>query len=380
MKSIVCRLAKEFRRWRRQRRRVRQGARLFGVNDLLRDGANKPYRGEIQAYWRAHYFGRPVHPLWHIACASISGVKDVRYIPNHEWFEEILPFFNELSMRAAYRDKNLSDVFLGGTPAPQTAVKRMHGHYYGADNQPVSSAEVHRRVVGGQRDWIVKPSQTDDGYGIRSLTVVGSQMRLNDCTCTLNDLETQYGCNFIIQEKIVQHPLMAEIHPASVNTIRMVTFRWDSEIQVLMAFARFGNHGRLTDNAGTGGLCCGIDEHGRLNDAAVDAAGKIYHRHPTTGYSFGNRISIPNYADFCELARDLHRQIFHFDIVSWDLAVGCQGEPLFLEVNFQGVIHVYQFACRRPMFGDLTTNVLEAVREQRRTGAYCKPGRIGPAS
>ena len=190
-------------------------------------------------------------------------------------------------------------------------------------------------------------------------------MAVHNCPCTLSDLEKQYGGNFIVQEKIVQHPLMAQVHPGSINTVRMVTLRWRNDIRVLLAFARFGSEGKLVDNSGMGGLCCGIDQQGRLNDSAVDKAGTVYSRHPTTGYSFARRLSIPNYESVCKLVLDLHRQIFHFDFVSWDIAIGFEGEPIFLEVNFQGAIHVYQFACRKPLFGNLTNDVLNAVRDNR---------------
>lgn len=367
-KSALYRLLKGLRRLKRHRDQVKRAKRVFGVKSPVRDHANKAYREEIKAYWKEH-FGKPVHPAWHIACANVTGIKDVRYIPTNHWFDEILPFFNNMDMRPAYRDKNLSDVLLRYTRIPGTVIKRMHGWYYGHDNKPITPFEANQRIQDGPHGCIIKPSQTDDGYGINSLTVEGGQMFLNGHPVALNDLEKQYGRNFIVQERIIQHPLMAEVHPVSVNTIRMVTFRWRNEIRLLLAFARFGTGGRLTDNAGTGGLCCGIDGRGRLNDTAVDMAGKIYERHPTTGYSFLNRVSIPDYDNFCSLALDLHRQIFHFDIVSWDFAVGYQGEPIFLEVNFRGVVHVYQFACRQPLFGDLTKDILEMIRDNRRTEA-----------
>lgn len=364
VKSHPGALRKTLRRHWRQWQRVRTGTRSFGLKGVLRDAEYRPYLHEIRSYWNDHY-GRPVHPLWHIACARVTGIKDVRYIPNHEWWEEILPFFNDASLRAAFRDKNLSDVFLNGAHTPQTIIKRMHGRYYAGDNTPMSLSDIEQHLMAVQNDMVVKPSQTDDGYGIRSLVVRNPQIHLNNRPCTLGDIEAQYGDNFIIQERIAQHPLMAQVHPDSVNTVRMVTFRWQNEIRVLMAFARFGRDGKLTDNAGTGGLCCGIDREGRLNDTAVDGTGTVYSRHPTSGYSFADRISIPNYDCICKLALDLHKQIFHFDLVSWDFAIGHQGEPIFLEVNFQGVVHVYQFACRKPVFGDLTKDVLEAVRDSR---------------
>ena len=59
----------------------------------------------------------------------------------------------------------------------------------------------------------------------------------------------------------------------------------------------------------------------------------------------------------------MHEQIPHFDIVSWDFAVGEDGKPIFLEVNFRGAAFIYQFACG-PLFGDLTSSVLESVRKR----------------
>ncbi len=343
---------------------VRTGAKLFNENGLFIDAEYKTYRDQIRSYWKKH-FGRPVHPLWHIACAKVTGKKDVRYIPGPEWSQEILPFFNDLSLRAAFRDKNLSDVFLDYTKAPRTIIKRMHGRYYSSDNTPISIAAVEQRLTASSKDMIIKGSQTDDGYDISQLVIKGTKPHLNDRPCTLGDLETRYGRNFIVQERITQHPLMAQVHPYSVNTIRLATFRWNSEIRLLMAVARFGSHGNLNDNASTGGLCCGIDEQGRLNDSAVDMAGVAYSNHPTSGYSFADRMRIPGYDGICELALALHREIFHFDIVGWDFAISVHEEPIFLEVNFRGAIHLYQFAGRRPMFGELTQDVLEVIRDAR---------------
>lgn len=360
MRRIVKQSRSRFWRWRMGR----QSVRYFGVKNLLKDVSNKSYLDEIRSYWKKQY-GRSVHPGWHMAYKKTTGLQDVRYIPNHEWFSEILPFLNDLSLRAAFRDKNLSDVFLNTERTPETIFKRMHGHYYAPNNTPISFDTAERRLLACRNDMIIKPSQTDDGYGIRLLVNRGSELFLNNCPCLLSDLEKQYGRNFLVQKKIIQHPLMSKVHPESVNTIRMVTFRWKSEIRILLAFARFGNHGNLTDNAGTGGVCCGIDEQGKLNDSVIDEVGNIYSEHPMTGYPFAKTISIPNYDSICKLSLDLHRQIFNFDIVSWDIAIGNEGEPIFLEVNFRGVVNVYQFACRQPLFGDLTEEVLEAVRDNR---------------
>ena len=356
------RYADRYWRWRWHR----ESAAHFGVGGALKDPATKPHRDAIGAYWAKH-FGRPVSPVWHLACEKVSGHRDVRYVPTPEWFEEILPFLNEMPLRAAFRDKNLSDIFLDYPRSPKTRLKRIHGHYYDGANAPLSAAAAEQQLASSRVELIVKPSQTDEGFGIRTLAADGGNLYVDGTLCDFARLEAAYGNNFLIQERITQHPGFARVHPSSVNTIRMVTLRWRRQIRVLMAFARFGTQGRLVDNAAAGGICVGIDDNGRFNDKAIDINGNVYEHHPTTGYAFADRLSVPRYDRVCDLVTKLHGQIYHFDFVSWDIAIDRAGEPMFLEVNFRGVAHLYQFARGGPLFGDLTDEILEAVRDRRMT-------------
>ena len=351
-------------RTRVQRKRASRYRQLFDKHNLLRATPNPGYPQEVRAYWQVHY-GKDVNPLWHIACANVTGKEDVRYLPNDIWFDEILPFFNKMSMHPAYSDKNLAEVILGRVDAPDTIVRRMHGQYYDRDHRPMPRDAAQAAILGGGAAQIIKPSLTDNGVGISKLDVVAGEMRLNGVLAGIDALERSHGADFIVQSRIRQHHDMAAPHPDSVNTIRLVTFRWNGEIRLLMAFARFGTAGSITDNAGTGGVCCGIDGEGRLHATAVDDHGGVHPRHPTTGYDFGARPLVPGYAGVCEQALALHQRIWHFDIVSWDFAVGEQGQPVFVEFNVRGTSYLYQFACEKPVFGELTEAVLERMRDSR---------------
>ena len=350
-------------RTRRHRKRISRYRAAFGRNNLLRDTPTPQYQDTVREFWQAHY-GKTVNPLWHVACANVTGTEDVRYVPNDIWFDEILPFFNKMSMRPAYIDKNLADLLLGNPRAPATIVRRMHGQYYDSSNQWISRDAALAAILGGPPEQIIKPSLTDNGVGIRKLEIVAGTLTLKGNATTVEALEGTHGADFIVQARISQHPTMAAPHPSSVNTIRMVTFRWNNDIRVLMSFARFGTRGNLTDNAGTGGVCCGIGEQGQMNGTAVDEHGTVYQHHPTSGYDFGARAVVPHYDDMCQHAIALHRRIRHFDIVSWDFAVGENGEPVFIEFNVRGASHIYQFACGRPLFGELTQEVLEFMRDR----------------
>ncbi len=346
----------------RRKRFIIKAKNIVNHNNLLKGDIKRTYNSSIQRYWKKHY-GKRINLLWHTVISKVIGVENVRYIPHYLWKVEILPFFNNFSMQQTYMDKNLFNKLINCPDAPKTIIKRMHGQYYDEYNNCISRSVARELVFTDKKDKIIKPSHTNDGYKIKLFNTSGGSIILDERKSTFEEIESEYGLNYIIQERIEQHQLMAQVHPESVNTIRMVTFRWKEAIHILLAFARFGVGKKITDNAGTGGVCCGINENGLLNPTAVDMWGRKHDYHPTSGFDFNNRLMIPNYNKICRYARELHKQVFHFDIISWDIAVGNNTDLIVLEMNFMGASYVYQFACEQPIFGDMTEEVLEKVRE-----------------
>jgi len=349
---------------RKIRRYIKRDSMLAEAKTQLSDPAFASYRTEIADFWRLH-FGHDVVPHWHLAFTKVTGKQDVGYIPGYIWNHKIVPLLNDFSVWKAFTDKNLSDVFLQTSNRPNTILHRMHGHYYrGHDLLPRPDVLPYLSEFDGEA-FIIKGSRTDGGAGVRLLEIADKGIVVSGKRCAIADLETMYGNDFLIQERIVQHEDMARVHPGSVNTIRVVTLRWRDEIVVLMSIARFGVGDSLNDNLATGGLACGIDQDGRLMDRAYDIKCRVFSEHPTTGYRFKDRMAVPSHESVKEFARTLHKQIFHFDIVSWDIAVGQDGEPVFVEVNFHGGCDSYQLVCGRSLFGDLTEEILHAVRDGR---------------
>src|SRR5699024_10162085 len=52
------------------------------------------------------------------------------------------------------------------------------------------------------------------------------------------------------------------------------------------------------------------------------------------------------------------------DFVSWDIIVGKDEKPIFLEANFKGAVWLYQLATERPLFGDLTEDIIQYVSSE----------------
>lgn len=347
-----------------QRYFVKEARANFSHNKSLLGATDRESITSAKRYWKEK-LGVQINPIWHKAFFNYTGSRDPRFVPHNIWWTRILPFFNETSYRPPYIDKNLAELLLTTSQSvkcPTTVVRRMHGAYYSDNYQALDKNQALRLVMEGPEQQIIKGADTDDGIGIRKLTIENGLISLNGAETSFATLEKLYGDNFLIQHVLRQHHVMAEPHPGSVNTIRILTFRWKHDVIGLMSFARFGTQGKITDNYGTGGICCGIDDQGRLYPTAIDAQNNRIIRHPTTGFDFGCRIPIPGYEKALETARLLHKSIFHFDLVSWDFAIDEEKQPVFLEMNFRGASWVYQMACEKPMFGRLTDEVLVTIQ------------------
>ena len=327
------------------------------------DRGRAAYLRAIHRRWAA-LAGEPVDPSDHIRFAEISGREDELFVPVSVWRSVISPAMNRPAYRPAFRDKNLSDVVLGWPPGPETFLRRMNGQYLDARYQAVPEEKVTDRLLGlaerGVEEVVIKPSVTDNGKLVHRCRIGPEALWLAGSATSIADLEQTLGPDFIVQEVIDQHPELASFHPPSLNTVRLVTLRWDGSIHVLPSFIRFGTNGAVTDNASTGGVCCGIDDDGALSSYAVDKHGQVYDRHPTTGVAFAGS-AVPSWRRLCDLGRRLHERLLHFDAVSWDFAVDPDGEPCFIEVNFQGACHLYQWATGRTLFGEHTEAVLDAI-------------------
>lgn len=321
---------------------------------------NSAYAKRIDSFWKTHY-GKRVNTAWHAVCAGANGLEDERYIPKDLCFSEIYPWLNRQDLADAYIDKNSSDVFLEGVVAPTTILRKINGNFYLDKRHPISCESASDHLLAHEGTVFIKPSFACCGRDVRSLVIRENTIYMQNRPVAFRELDAKYGRDYIIQARIEQHPLMQEIYPGSVNTLRMVTFRFRGKIHLLLAFARFGDNSSIVDNLAAGGVACGIAKDGRLNEFAFDKYGQKYEKHPFTGYVFKDGL-IPNFDAFSDQVVALHRQLPYFDLVSWDIAVGPHAEPILVELNLAGDSTIYQIV-HGPLFGSFTEELLENIRE-----------------
>ena len=137
----------------------------------------------------------------------------------------------------------------------------------------------------------------------------------------------------LLEEYVIQHPVISNIYPCSVNTLRIVTITDDKgEPHILYAFIRIGNGGRVVDNINAGGMAAPIDiESGVINNVAFDKDYNYYDVHPYTGCEFiGTKI--PFWKEACDLVKEASKRIPQLRYVGWDVAITEKG-PTFIEAN-----------------------------------------------
>ena len=175
------------------------------------------------------------------------------------------------------------------------------------------------------RDTIVKPAI--DTFGGRGVDKVpgGSAPEVYE------ELFAKYGCDFTFQKVVAQHPLMAQLNPTSVNTVRIVTYRDFAGVRkVLYACLRFGGESAVVDNVCAGGGFTGIDPAtGRLLDRKRHTY--LVMDPPALPGNFFDEVPFWDMLKATALA--LHGRIPQMAVVGWDFCLTPDEKPLLIEFN-----------------------------------------------
>lgn len=190
-------------------------------------------------------------------------------------------------------------------------------------------------------DLIAKPLEGSSGVGIERFTSEHWQGREEDFLREL--LDKQIG---IIEERVIQHPRMAQMCPTSVNTIRIATLLGDKKQGIVYAFLRIGN-GNVMDNVDQGGMAARVDlASGKLLTVGADKKGNTYTHHPMTGTPIIG-FEIPFFEEAKAMCLKAAQKVPQMRFVAWDVAITEKG-PVFIEGNSFPSHAVPQFAAHYP--------------------------------
>jgi glutathione synthase/RimK-type ligase-like ATP-grasp enzyme len=135
----------------------------------------------------------------------------------------------------------------------------------------------------------------------------------------------------VVEEVVVQHHVLSEIHPFSVNTLRIMTIMVDNVPYIPCVYLRIGN-GKHVDNLNSGGWGALVDTAtGIIPMVAVDKDGKVAERHPLTGAMIKG-VQMPFFEEAKAMCKKAAYVVEGINIVGWDISVTENG-PLLIEGN-----------------------------------------------
>lgn len=290
--------------------------------------------------------------LWHKAYAAASGVSSVDYMPEDLFYNVFENRLNPPQRKEAYKDKNHYDR-LGWTCLPETIFRVINGRLFDPSYQMIDATTALKLAYEtGLAEFVVKPARETGG---------GSKVMFSDFDTLMRFVPEQSGngADWIIQCPVVQHEVMAELHPSSVNTIRIMTIRMDAEISVVSAFVRIGAGKARVDNLTPGGgLGAGIAPDGRIRNCGYNTKLQRLTRHPNHDYQL-DQFVIPSFAEAQRACIALHATIPELDLISWDVAIDHRGRPTVLEFNVRRQDINLSQVCNGPVLSPYIDAVLE---------------------
>lgn len=150
----------------------------------------------------------------------------------------------------------------------------------------------------------------------------------------------------LLEEYAIQHTSLMNLHPYSVNTIRMVTLLKNNRTYEVIAFLRIGNGGYV-DNLNSGGMTAPIDlDEGIIKLPATDKEGNVYYKHPLTNVDIVG-FKIPYWNECKQIVEKASKIIPEIAYCGWDICVTENG-PCFIEANPFPGHDIYQLPIHVP--------------------------------
>ena len=314
-------------------------------NQILKDQLYFVWKyGNIERFYFLYGFDREEMNREKMEGEYIIPYKSFIHKVNH--LNHYLPFYPkdqcQYTGRAIVGDKFYFYLFLSrlGVPTPKV-------YCYIKDGEPLyfdDSLGIDRSLpmdkqlqlfMTKEMDAFAKPSDGECGHGVFFLKIKDAKIFQNSKEISPDELKKiLLSANYIVQERVEQHPDIGKLCPSTLNTIRIHTVRAeDGEIIVFGPLLRIGRIANNVDNWAQGGVLVGIDSSGKLMKTGFfkPQFGSTVIQHPDTGIVFEGTV-IPYFEDVKTMILKLHSILYRCHSIGWDVAITKDG-PIIIEGN-----------------------------------------------
>lgn len=182
--------------------------------------------------------------------------------------------------------------------------------------------------------YICKPVLGSQGNLIVVITKKGDSIKFSNPEVNIDLLiEESKESPFLVQDFLKQHDDLNKLNAETVNTLRIVSTRWNEETHILAAMIRIGaKKKQIVDNASAGGTFVGVN----IEKGELEKYGYFYDRPRTTHHPVSNikyeGYKLPYWDETIDMIKKAHPVIFGFSTIGWDIAFTPDG-PVIVEIN-----------------------------------------------
>lgn len=264
---------------------------------------------------------------------------------------------NPLRYNPLFTNKYIEKLMLKGAELPTA---RLLG-VVGGDGDIHSEEQLRERLRQVEHDVVVKPVSGTHGKKVLVVERRGAAARTSGTPSTERDVWEHVSANlergFLIEEKLTNTAEIAALHPASLNTFRVVTIKSvDKRWCLAAAYLRVGAGGNVVDNIAAGGILVTVDADGRTRSAHHN--GVSITQHPDTGVRLVD-VPLPGYRAACDLALEASRKLGFVGTIGWDIAATERG-PMIVEANLW-----WTPSFQAALGGAITDELAESLRKRK---------------
>ena len=175
------------------------------------------------------------------------------------------------------------------------------------------------------------------GGGMLNMSFVpeNGHYRFDDKLYNAHDIWDSYKsilrAGFLVEERVENHPVLAEMHPESLNTLRLNLIKTiDGKWHQMRPFLKIGRGGSHIDNISSGGLITALDENGVITGAFTES-GERFDVHPNTNVEILGK-AVPHFQDALDIAMRASETFGFMGTIGWDVGVTPDG-PKIIEGN-----------------------------------------------
>lgn len=220
-----------------------------------------------------------------VYCRLVLGYDFDDYCTYEFWLKsrnqrrEYLSFRENTRLALRNTPRNVYDLFLDKAKWNERFYKFVYRDWVatkGLDRESLIS------FIKKNGEVILKPLSDFGGVGIKKISC--KQENLDE----LIDFILLQEKNMMLEECIYNHPLLKELAPSSLNTIRIVSvIDNNGKVHIPAALLRMGSGMSLTDNYHSGGMVCPINlSTGKLEKTASGEFNIQYEVHPFSKIRF----------------------------------------------------------------------------------------------